>query len=145
MVSTIQILLDHLKLLSRHLDFYNIKGAIWVVLMELKIPTNCFGYELLQRAIYLHYQNPLRAFSKDIYKEIADDCGVSSEYAVEQAIREAIKLGWRNGSKKAWDWYFSYDGRSPTRKPSNSLFISQVSSALKLWQEQKPSRGDCDV
>lgn len=144
MVSTIEITLDHIKLLSRHLDYYNLRGAIQVVLMELKIPTNSIGYEFLKRAIYLQYQNPIRALSKDIYKEIADACGLSSEYVIEQAIRDAIKSAWRNGSKRAWDWYFSYDGRSLSRRPTNSAFISKIAYTLELWQEQRTARGERD-
>ena len=144
MVSTIEIMLSHIKLLSRHLDCYNLRGAIIVVLMELKIPTNSIGYEFLKRAIYLQYQNPIRSLSKDIYKEIADECGLSSEYVIEQAIREAIKSAWRQGSKTAWDWYFAYDGQSISRRPTNSAFISKIAYTLELWQEQRKARGDRD-
>ena len=59
----------------------------------------------------------------------------NSEELVEQSIREAIKMAWWHGSRKAWDWYFSYDGRPATNKPTNREFISRIAYILEIWQE----------
>lgn len=137
MESTIDRTLRHILLLARHLDHCNFLGAIVVVLMELGVPTKCVGFEFLKRAIELQYKDPTRALAKDIYLEISLHYKQNSEELVEQAIREAIKMAWRHGSRKAWDWYFSYDDRAVVNKPTNSEFISRIAYILEIWQECK--------
>ena len=51
---------------------------------------------------------------------------------VDQAIRDAIRIAWEQGSKTAWRWYFSYDGHAPRRKPTNSEFIAMIADNLRL-------------
>ena len=137
MESTIEKTLHHIELLERHLDRYNFRGAVVVVLMELGVPTKYIGFEFLKKAIDLQYKDPTRALAKDIYLEISLHYKQNSEELVEQAIREAIKMAWRHGSRRAWDWYFSYDGRSAINKPTNSEFISRIACILEIWQERK--------
>ena len=142
MESTIERTLCHILLLAQHLNHYNLRGAIIVVLMELGVPTKCVGFEFLKKAIELQRADPTRALAKDIYMEISLRYKQNSEEMVEQAIREAIKLAWRRGSKKAWEWYFSYDGRAVSNKPTNSEFISRIAYILEIWQECRTARGD---
>ncbi len=134
MESTISETLRHVLLLARHMDKCNLRGATLVALMELGVPTKAIGFEYLKRAILLQYEDPTRALAKDIYLEIALRCKLNSEEQVDQAIRDAIRITWEKGSKKAWNWYFSYDGQGPRRKPTNSEFISRISYILELWQ-----------
>lgn len=142
MESTIERTLHHILLLARHLDGCNLRGAVVVALMELGVPTKSVGFEFLKRAIELQRKDPTRALGKDIYLEIALHYKQSSEDLVEQAIRESIKIAWRHGSRKAWDWYFSYDGRTVTNKPTNGEFISRIAYILEIWQECKIAKGD---
>lgn len=142
MESTIERTLCHILLLVRHLDHYNLRGAIIVALMELGVPTKCIGFEFLKKAIELQRKDPTRALKKDIYLEISLRYKQNSEELVEQAIREAIKTAWRHGSKRAWEWYFSYDDRAVSNKPTNSEFISRIAYILEIWQECSISRGD---
>ena len=142
MESTIERTLCHILRLMRHLDHYNLRGAIIVALMELCVPTKCVGFEFLKKAIELQSKDPTRALRKDIYLEIALHYKQSSEELVEQAIRDAIKMAWRRGSKEAWEWYFSYDGRAVSNKPTNSEFISRIAYILEIWQEFRIARGD---
>lgn len=65
MESTIERMLCHILLLVRHLDHYNLSGAIIVVLMELGIPTKCTGFAFLKKAIALKQKDPTRALAKD--------------------------------------------------------------------------------
>ena len=132
MESTIERTLCHILLLAQHLNHYNLRGAIIVVLMELGVPTKCVGFEFLKKAIELQRKDPTRALMKDIYLEISLQYKQNSEELVEQAIRDAIKMAWRHGSKEAWEWYFSYDGRAVSNKPTNSEFIAMISDNLKL-------------
>ena len=143
MESTIERTLCHIQLLARHLDHYNLRAGIVVVLMELGVPTKCVGFEFLKKAIALQRKNPTRTLAKDIYLEISMHYRQNSEELVEQAIREAIRLAWRYGSRQAWDWYFSYEGRPATNKPTNSEFISRIAYILEIWQECSIIRGDC--
>ena len=142
MESTIERTLSHILLLKRHLDHYNLRGAVIVALMELGVPTKYIGFEFLTKAIQLQQQDPTRALAKDIYLEISLHYRQNSEDLVEQAIRDAIKMAWRHGSREAWEWYFSYDGRAVLNKPTNSEFISRIAYILEIWQECKRSRGD---
>ena len=142
MESTIEITLRHLSLLSRHVEAGNLRGAILVVLMELGVPTKCLGFEFLRKAIELQRKDPTRTLAKDIYMEIALHYRQSSEYQVEQAIRDAIRMAWKQGSRRAWDWYFSYGDCPATVKPTNSDFISRIAYILEIWQECGHRGGD---
>lgn len=135
MESTIEKTLNHVLLLARHLDKCNIRGTVIVMLMELGVPTKCVGFEFLKAAVELQRKDPTRTLAKDIYLEISLHYRQNSEEQVEQAIREAIKAAWRHGSRRAWDWYFFYDGRSVLNKPTNSEFISRIAYILEIWQE----------
>lgn len=142
MESTIERTLSHILLLMQHLDRYNLRGAVIVILMELGVPTKCNGFEFLTKAIELKRQDPGRVLAKDIYMEIALHYKQSSEEVVEQAIRDVIKMAWRRGSRRAWEWYFSYDGRAVSNKPTNGEFISRIAYILEIWQECSLLRGD---
>lgn len=133
MQSTIAGTLDHILLLARHLEKCNAPGAVIVMLMELGVPTQYVGFEFLKTAILLFYANPTRALHKDIYRQIMEQSGQSSEEQVDQAIRVTIKYAWREGSREAWDWYFAYDGIDRSQKPTNAEFISRIARLLEMW------------
>lgn len=135
MNSTIEKTLQHLLFLAKHLDKCNCRGAVVVMLMELGVPTKYIGFDFLKYAIMLQYDDPTRALAKDIYLEIMEHYKQSSEEQIERAIREAIGASWRNGSREAWEWYFTYDGKIANQKPTNSEFISKIAYILELWQE----------
>ena len=137
MESTIEKTLHHISFLARHLEHCNLRGAIIAALMEIGIPTKFSGYAFLIKAIELQMRDPTRALAKDIYLEIAIHYKQDSEELVEQAIRDAIKKAWRHGSKEAWDWYFSYGGRSVSKRPTISEFVSRIAYILEIWQETK--------
>ena len=143
MESTIERTLCHILLLARHFPCCKFRDTIVVALMELGVPTKCIGFEYLKKAIELQWKDPTRRLSKDIYLEISLHYKQSSEDLVEQAIREAIKIAWQCGSRQAWDWYFSYDGRT-TYKPTNSEFISRIAYILEIWQECRRIKEDRD-
>ena len=141
MNSTIDKTLEHVLFLARHLDRRNIRGAIIVALMELGVPTKCIGFELLIHSIVLQYKDPVRALTNDIYLETTLRYRQTSEEQVEQAIREVIKFAWKKGCREAWDWYFSYGGKSVSHRPSNSEFISRIAYIIELWQESEMKEG----
>lgn len=134
MKSTIDETLTHVSFLVRHLEAYNLRGGVIVALMELGVPTHMMGSALVRQAILLQISNPTRALKNDIYAEIMCQYTQVSENQVDQAIRAVIKHAWKYGSKEAWDWYFSYDGRPITLRPTNSEFISRIATILELWQ-----------
>lgn len=133
MDSTISETLSHVSLLARHVGKYDLRGAALIALMELGAPTKCLGFELAVRAILMQHKDPTRALANDIYWEILRSCRLNTEDQVDQLIREMIKAAWKNGSKTAWNWYFSYDGEPPQRKPTNAEFISRIAYILELW------------
>lgn len=133
MLSTINETIVHVSLLARHLDKLDVRGIVVLMLMELGIPTKCIGFELLNRAILLLYEDPTRCLTKDIYKQIVLTCKQNSEEQVDQAIRDVIAKAWDNGSRRAWNWYFSYDGADVTERPTNSDFISRLARIAEFW------------
>ena len=135
MNSTIDKTLEHVLFLARHLDKFDARGAVIVMLMELGVPTNSVGFELILYAILLQHRDPTRALKSDIYLETKLHYRQCSEEQVEQAIREVVRSAWSRGSRSAWDWYFSYEGKPVLRKPTNSEFISRIAYILELWQE----------
>lgn len=137
MESTIEKTLCHISLLARHLERYYLRGAIIVVLMELGVPTKCSGFEFLSKAIELQMKGATRALAKDIYLEISLHYKQDSEELVEQAIRDVMKKAWRHGSKRAWEWYFSYDSCPVSSKPTISEFVSRIAYILEIWQETR--------
>ena len=140
MESTIGETLRHVLFLARHMEECDLRSAAIVVLMELGLPTKCVGFEYLTRAICLHFEDPTRVLTKDIYLEISLRCKLNSEEQVDQAVREVIRTDWETGSKTAWKWYFSYDGRAPCRKPTNSEFITRIAYVLEVWQTCRGKR-----
>jgi len=134
MSSTIDKTLTHVLFLARHIKNIDLPVKIMLILMELRMPTNRIGFELLKSAIQLKCENPTRVLSADIYREIALQYSQISEEQVEQAIREEIKAAWKTGSEAAWSWYFSYDGVNPKRRPSNGEVISKLAYTTALWQ-----------
>ena len=136
MESTIGETIDHVKFLARHLEETNLRGTVIVFLMELRVPTKCVGFELLLQSILLQHENPTRALANDIYLEVKLHNRQASEEQVQQAIREAIRIAWKQGSREAWDWYFSYGGEPVTEKPSAGDFISRLAYILELWQTE---------
>ncbi len=70
MESTIERTLSHIHLLARHLDRYNLRAGIVVVLMELGIPTKCVGFEFLKKAIELQRKDPARILRLKIVVQI---------------------------------------------------------------------------
>lgn len=133
MDSPIAATLRHIELLARHLEKNNLRGLTIVFLMELGMPNKCAGFELLIRAILLQYADHNRGLKNDIYAEVLEQCNQCSEDQIQQAIRDAIKAAWRRGSKRAWDWYFSYDGAPVTSRPANGDFIANLAYILELW------------
>lgn len=135
MQSTIHKTLEHVLFLARHLKKCTTRGAMVAMLMELGVPTKCVGFELLKYSILLQLEDPTRSLANDIYLEVTTHYRQNSEEQVEQAIRDAIKQAWRHGSRRAWEWYFSYEARPVANKPTNSEFISRIACLLELWQE----------
>ena len=136
MKSTIDKTLEHVLFLARHLDKFNTRGAAVVILMELRVPTKCVGFELLVYSILLQHRDPTRALKSDIYLETKLHYRQYSEEQVEQAIRDAVSSAWRHGSKTAWEWYFSYEGEVVAKRPTNSDFISRIAYILELSFKQ---------
>ena len=134
MDSTICTTIEHVKFLANHLEKTNLRGTAIVFLMELRAPTKSIGFEFLAQAILLQDKDPTRALANDIYLEIMLHNKQSSEEQVQQAIRDTIKVAWEKGSRKAWDWYFSYDDEPIIERPSNSDVISRLAYILELWK-----------
>jgi len=135
MTCTIEDSLVHIIFLVKYMQGCDISSVALLVLLELDIPTNHVGFDYLLHAIVAFCKDPLQTLSKGVYPEVASyyNYAVSQE-EMEQAIRGAIKKGWKNGNEIAWKYYFSHNTTDSIKKPTNSEFISRIGRVLQLWQ-----------
>lgn len=132
MVSMIEGTLLHAVFLAKHLNGCDAQCVITAALLELGIPPRLIGFDYLEKAILLYYEDPTRMFTKDIYPAVGGlYCPRVSAYQVEKQIRTTINEAWRARDNSVWNCYFP---QGNTEKPSNGEFISMVARFVQLWQ-----------
>lgn len=132
MVSTIEGTLIHAVFLAKHLNGCDPQCAITAALLELAIPPRLIGFDYLEKAILLYYEDPTQTLTKEIYPSVGKSYNPSaSSYQVERQIRTAINEAWRDRDDSAWNCYFP---QGITEKPTNGKFISMVARFVQLWQ-----------
>lgn len=135
MAQTIERTLIHAKTIARHLNKSNPEYVALAVLLELGVPTRRDGFYQLLNAIVLFCKDPTRAFFKDIYPAVGKMCGADEDPdQVDQAIRQAISVAWKNRDEEVWAIYFPAGRKGAVQKPSNTEFISRIGWFIKLFQ-----------
>lgn len=135
MTSTIEGTLDHALFLARHMPRCNLQSAAVVVLIELGIPKHRLGHDYLKRAIVQFCKDPVQAYSKGIYSEIAAVYGLdANDRSIEQAMRGAISAAWKNRNEDVWKRYFRTDADGKLKKPCNTEFVAGIACFLELVQ-----------
>lgn len=135
MANSIEDMLRHIVLLSRHLYKCDMRCAVYAVLMELHIPSKSAGFDYLANAILLHVKNPTGTMTKDVYPTVGKMYNPAvMSYVVERMIRVAITEAWKRRDDKIWECYFPGCSITECRRPTNAEFISQVARIMLIWQ-----------
>ena len=106
------------------------------ILLDLGIPTNRNGYQMLYIAIPHFVQDPHQAITKELYPYVAERCDHSTPDAVERAIRTTIKDAWLHRDTDIWEQYFP----GCTKQPSNKQFIATLAEHLRQKRTPPISR-----
>lgn len=135
MVSSIEDTLKHVVFLAKHLHGCDLQCVTTAVLLELGVPPRLAGFDYLERAILLYYEDPTQMLTKETYPDVGKFYDPpASSYQVERQIRVAINEAWKNRDARMWSYYFTADIGGDIRKPSNGEFISRVARFVQLWQ-----------
>lgn len=125
--------LEHVLFLARRFDRKRIRHVVILVLLELLVPTQCGGFELLTTAIVLCIENPRLIVFSSVFEAVAQQYDGFSAKQVDQAIRRAIKVGWDNRNDVLWQQYFPSKPGEKYVRPSNMVFISKIAKVVELW------------
>lgn len=133
MASTIEDTLKHVVFLARHLKQCDLQCATTAVLLELGIPVKGAGFDYLEKAILIFYEDPTQILTKEIYPAVGNSYRPpASAYQVEKQIRTVINEAWKHRNVKVWGYYFPADSTGHIRKPSNGEFISRIARFIQL-------------
>ena len=94
------------------------------LLQLLRINVKLTGYRCLLCAIPMVADDPCLLL-KEIYPDIAKQCGLNDYRCVEHTIRTAIQKAWKSREEAVWRAYFS-----PTKCPTNKEFIARLAEEL---------------
>lgn len=127
--------LDHAQMLARHFGRDNLKYVANAVLFELKVPTDKAAFDYMLNAIVVSFADPITPAIKGLYSTVGEMYNPAvGTNAMEQAIRAAIQVAWRERDEKIWSYYFQPDGKGLFHKPTNMEFIRGVMRFLILWE-----------
>ena len=135
MKQTIDDAVNHLLTRLVYIGKHGLRTAAEYILMELGVPGSYDGYQFMLTAIVLYVEDPVQIILKGLYTAIADQYGGKlTTTQIEQAMRKAIDISWKNGSRTAWFRYFSHLNGGKMVKPSNKDFVSHIGRVLDLWK-----------
>ena len=136
--------LEHILFLARRFDRKRIRHVVIMILLELHIPTQCSGFELLVMAIVLCIENPKLILHSSVFEAVARMCGGFSAKQVEQAIRRAIDVGWDSGDDAPWQRYFPPEIGGEYVRPSNMVFVTKIARVVELWTGCREAYADTE-
>ncbi len=120
-------LIEHLDFLARNLSGFDKTYIVKIILLEVGVPTRGRGFDYVEEAVLLWYEDPMRLLSKEIYPAIAKEFHTSATIKqVEKMINRAIERAWQNRDG-IWEIYFSQ-----SQKPTNTEFISRMARVLGM-------------
>ena len=116
-------------------EYWNIEDDLNVLLSDLGFRFGPDRYRTIRRAIIAKYSCPSNMM-KSIYLDVARLNRGNAEQ-VEKAVRDAIKVAWRDGNPQLWDAYFKPKWNRERRCPTNEEFIAKIANCLKRGERQK--------
>lgn len=126
---SIDAALEHVLFLARHFAKDDFASVARMILLELRIPSGREGFRLLCKGLEALCETPDITYMNVLYEKIAPG---SSYFAADQAVRSALRIGWRDGTDAKWDLYFPPDKHGVRKCPSNSEFITKLALILEL-------------
>lgn len=99
-------------------------------LQLLNIPNHLAGYQQLCVAIPLFAANPHQYLTKELYPEVAKQCGYKDGRLVEHSIRKAIHDAWKYRDVAVWRKYFPENAYGGHSCPSNKIFLCVLAELL---------------
>lgn len=103
--------------------------TIQTILRKMGVSPNLKGYGYLIDAInyILESKETTVSITKHIYPFIAKKYS-SSTAKIERSIRHAIETAWKTGNEDIFEHYLGF---MPTKKPTNSQFVTAVAEYIK--------------
>ena len=125
-------LIEHLDFLARNYPEYDEKYILRILLLEVGVSTRGSGFDYIEEAVLLWYNESMRMVTKEIYPTIARRHGIYVRpVQVEGAIRVAVDRTWKHHDR-VWDRFFP-----KPKKPTNAEFISRMAKVLEMWNDRR--------
>ena len=128
-------------------DDYTIYSAITEYMKTVGIPAHIKGYAYIREAIALAVKDIriMSSVTKDLYPAVADRCGTTPS-RVERAVRHAIEVAFDRGDIDILMDIFGNTFSPSKGKPTNSEFIVQIATSLRLrFEGQAAERSTFDL
>lgn len=108
-----------------------LEATITAILHELGVPAHIKGYYYLREAIRIAVNDisVIDAITKVLYPQVAKTFQTTAS-RVERAIRHAIEYVFNNGNLDVLFAFFGNSVSASKGKPTNSMFIAQLSDFL---------------
>ena len=128
--------LRHARFMAQRLKIFNPETAVILILIELGIPSNRDGYDYLRRCILYKYQQPAQFYITEMYNEIGNNHHTKiSISSMERSIRILIKNIWMQRDNELWSYYFPVDDYGYVKRPSNTVFVSEIARFMTLVEQ----------
>ena len=134
---TMQTLIERLRILTaqkseENIDYSSINSNIIKHLKDSGLPSHTFGYQYFRLAIEHVLKESLDVFSitKTIYPFVAKTCKTSSAN-VDKAMRHSVTLAFEHNKDRLNQFLISMNYKDPTKKPSNSEYMSMIVEKIK--------------
>jgi len=135
MDNTMDAALKHAQSRAQYMSRCSSTYIIHIALKELGIPSESESFYFAKNAVRFLCENPETTLTHGIYVAVgALNNPTVSERSVENAIRRAIQIAWKNRDEKTWQCYFQVGRAGRTECPSNKEFLAAIRDFVELWK-----------
>ncbi len=135
MESRMDAALRHARNYARYLSRCGSTYMIQIALKELGIPSGRDGFHFAKKAVQLLQDSPTTTLTNGVYMAAGLLSGSTAEdKQVEQAIRKAIQIAWKDRDEEIWSCYFPAGRPGRSECPSNKEFLMAVVDFIELWK-----------
>lgn len=122
------------KFLANHSERGDLQSITILILFDLGIPVQYSGFDYLRCLIPLAFQEPSQIYIKELMEQIGARYSPVVEYSVmESAVRDAVRVAWRNRFHYKWECYFPDHILQREKQPGNAEFIAALVYFLEMW------------
>lgn len=110
-----------------------LEKTVTLYLRGLGMPAHLDGYRYMRSAIMLTMDQPelISPITKRLYPMIAQKYNTTN-CCVERALRHAIGVSWRRGSRKLLADIFGYTAEDSSYRPTNAEYIAMTSDDFRM-------------